>query len=347
MRAAVYYGPEDLRVTEVPEPLVEAGEVLLRVLGAGICGTDVRILHGSHRKYPSGTVRIPGHEVVAEIEQIGSGVEGYHLGQRCFVAPNAGCGHCRQCISGNNNRCAAYQAIGITIDGAFAEHLKLPAAFIAQGNLIPVAAEVDPAIGSLMEPFACVLRGQEPLAIRPGETVLVMGAGPIGAMHVALARMKGAGRVLVSDPNPVRAARALTMGADRAISDGNEKLEATVHEATNGEGPEVVIVAAPSHEAQMQAIELAGIGGRINFFGGLPKDRPAIEFNSNTLHYKELLVTATTACSTLDCWRAAEIINSARIDFRPFVTARYPLGRALEAFEEVQSGRTLKVVLEP
>jgi len=347
MRAAVYYGPKDLRVTEVPEPRVEAGEVLLRVLGAGICGTDVRILHGSHRKYPSGTVRIPGHEVVAEIRQIGSGVEGYRLGQRCYVAPNIGCGHCRQCISGNNNRCADYQAIGITMDGAFAEYLKLPAAFVAQGNLIPVADAVDPVIGSLMEPFACVLRGQEPLGIRPGETVLVMGAGPIGAMHVALARMKGAGQVLVSDPNPARAERALAMGADRATSDGGEKLEALVREATNGEGPGVVIVAAPSHEAQMQALDLAAIGGRINFFGGLPKERPAIEFNSNTLHYKELLVTATTACSTLDCWSAAEIINSARIDMRPFVTARFPLGRALEAFEEAQSGRALKVVLEP
>ncbi len=347
MRAAVYHGPEDLRVEEVPEPRAGEGEVLLRVLGAGICGTDLRILHGNHRKYPEGTLRIPGHEVIGEIYEVGTAVEELRRGERYVVAPNVGCGRCRQCISGNNNRCPNYQAIGITIDGGFAEYVKLPAPFLSQGNLIPVSKTVDPAVGSLMEPFACVLRGQEPLGIRPGETVLVMGAGPIGALHVALARLKGAGKIIVSDPNPYRANQALRFGADHALSAGGDRLAELVHDESAGEGADVIIVAAPAHAAQEEALKLAAIGGRINFFGGLPKDRPAIQFDSNLVHYKELVITATTACSTHDCWRAAEIINSGKLDLSPFVTGRYDLTSVGEAFEKAGLGESLKIVLQP
>ena len=139
MLAAVYHGPDDLRLEQVPLPAIGPGEALLRVTSACICGTDLRILHGGHRKYPAGTVRIPGHEVVGEIARVGSEVVGLTVGQRVFVAPNMGCGHCRQCVSGNNNLCADYQAVGITLDGGFAEYMRIPAAAIAQGNLMPIA----------------------------------------------------------------------------------------------------------------------------------------------------------------------------------------------------------------
>ena len=126
MLAAVYHGPDDLRLEQYPLPAIGPGEALLRVTSACICGTDMRILHGGHRKYPAGTVRIPGHEVVGEIARVGSEVVGLTVGQRVFVAPNMGCGHCRQCVSGNNNLCADYQAVGITLDGGFAEYHAHP-----------------------------------------------------------------------------------------------------------------------------------------------------------------------------------------------------------------------------
>ena len=347
MLALVYYGPKDLRIEEtaIPEPAYD--QVILKVLSASICGTDLRIYHGVHRMYPDGTVRIPGHEVVGEVFQIGTSVKNIRLGQRVFVAPNVGCGHCIQCVSGNNNRCSQYQAIGVTMDGAFAEYLRIPAAFLAQGNLIPVHTSVDPGVAALIEPFACVLRGQQPLHIRPGESVLVMGAGPIGIMHARLARLKGAGRILMSEPNPQRVEQAASLGADRVVNSQTEDLSAIISQETNGRGVDVVIVAAPAHAAQEQALHLAGIGGRINFFGGLPKDRPTIQFDSNLVHYKELHITATTACSTIDCWYAAEIVNTGKIDLAPIISRRYPLRAALDAFVEVQAGKSLKVVLEP
>jgi L-iditol 2-dehydrogenase len=347
MLAAVYHGPEDLRVEEVPVPQIGPGELLLKVQDASICGTDLRILHGGHRKYPHGTLRIPGHEVVGRIAALGEGVTGYAVGQSVFIAPNMGCGHCRQCVAGKNNLCEQYDALGVTIDGAFAEFVRIPAQAVLQGNVMPIREGVDPGVAALIEPFACVLRGQNALNIRPGDVVLVIGAGPIGIMHTKLARLSGAARVLVSEPVEMRREQAGRMGADRTIDPSREDLAAVVAEESGGNGADVIIVAAPVHQAQEQALQLASIGGRINFFGGLPKDRPAIQFDSNLVHYKELIVTGTTACSTGDCRRAAEIVNSGKIDLSDLVSRRFPLSQAVQAFAAAADRSSLKIVLEP
>jgi L-iditol 2-dehydrogenase len=347
MLAAVYHGALDLRVEQVALPSVGPGEMLVQVRSASICGTDLRIYHGAHRMFPAGTVRIPGHEVVGEVAALGDGVTGFTTGQSVFIAPNWGCGHCRQCVTGNSNRCADYGAIGVTRDGGFAEFVLVPAPAVTQGCVMVIGAAVDPAEAALIEPFACVLRGQDALRIQPGEQVLVIGAGPIGQMHVRLARLRGAGRILVSDPNPLRRQQMASAGADRVVDPTQEDLSALVAAESGGSGMDVVIVAAPSHTAQEQALRLAGIGGRINFFGGLPKDKPIIQFDANLVHYKELTVTGTTACSTADCRRAAEIVSSGRVDLSSLVSRRFPLALAVEAFAAAEDGTSLKVVLTP
>jgi L-iditol 2-dehydrogenase len=347
MLAAVYHGPDDLRVEEVPVPTIEPDEVLLRVLRANICGTDLRILNGGHRKYPPGTIRIPGHEVVGELVAVGERVSGYTIGTRLFVAPNMGRGDSRETISGNNNLDPNFEAIGITLDGAFAEYLRVPAAAIRQGNLMPVATGVDSAVAALIEPLACVWRGQEKINVGAGDIVLVMGAGPIGVMHVMLARLRGATRVIVSEPAAGRREQALALGADRVVDPLNEDLAAVVLAESNGRGANVVITAAPVKALQEQALDLAAMGGRINYFGGLSKDDSTIQFNSNTVHYKELIVTGTTACSTFDCLRAAEIVNSGRLDLSPLITAAFPLAQANEAFMAAADGKNLRVTLVP
>jgi L-iditol 2-dehydrogenase len=347
MLAAVYHGPGDLRVEEVSAPVIGPGEILLRVKSASICGTDLRIFHGDHRKYPPGTVRIPGHEVVGTIAEIGASVNGFASGQKVFIAPNIGCGHCRQCISGNNNLCANFDAIGITLDGGFAEFLRVPARAVMQGNVFAISEEIDSGVAALIEPFACVLRGQNAVGIQPGEVVLIMGAGPIGIMHTKLARLRGAGRVLVSELAARRLDQAARLGADRVVNPAQEDLAGVIAEETHGLGADVIIVAAPAHSAQESALQLAGISGRINFFGGLPKDRSTIQFDSNIVHYKELRVTATTACSTANCLQAAEILGAGLIDLAPLISQRFPLSQALAAFAAAQEQKSLKVVLEP
>ena len=347
MLAAVYHGPNDLRVEEVAMPKIGSDEMLIKVASASICGTDIRILHGNHRMYPEGTVRIPGHEVVGTIYELGEKVEGYQIGQKVFCAPNTGCGHCRQCTTGNNNLCSHYDAIGVTSDGGFAEYVRIPANSVRQGNIIPIGFSVDSAVAALMEPFACVLRGQNALRIQPGEIVLVIGAGPIGVMHTKLAKARGAGKVIVSEPIADRVDQVKRMGADMVINPTTEDLKKAVLEESQGNGADVIIVAAPVHAAQESALDLAAISGRINFFGGLPKDRPTINFDSNLVHYKELVITATTACSTADCRQAADIVNAGVVDLSDVISRRFPLSEAFKAFTAAEDRKSLKIVLEP
>ena len=347
MLAAVFHGPNDLRIENVPIPEIVNGEILIKVLSTSICGTDLRIYHGNHRMYPPGTVRIPGHEVVGTIVKIGAQVNSYAIGQRVFCAPNTGCGHCEQCITGNNNLCTNYDAIGVTSDGGFAEFVRIPANSVRQGNVIPISDSIDPAVAALMEPFACVLRGQNALHIATGEVVLIMGAGPIGVMHIKLAKARGAGRIIVSEPIPERAVQASRMGADRVVDPTSEDLKYILLEESQGRGADAIIVAAPVHAAQESTLDFAAIGGRINFFGGLPKDRPTININSNLVHYKELVITGTTACSTADCWQASQIVNSGVIDLSDVVSQRFPLKDAVLAFAAAEDRKSLKIVLEP
>ncbi len=347
MLAAVFHGPNDLRLEQVPTPEIGRGEVLVQVHSASICGTDLRIWHGNHRMYPPGTVRIPGHEIAGTIARLSSEVTDWRVGQMVFCAPNTGCGHCLECIRGDNNLCSNYEALGVTVDGGFAEFVRISARSVQQGNLIPVAQAVDPAVAALLEPFACVVRGQNALSIRPGEVVLVMGAGPIGVMHAKLAKARGAGKVIVSEPLAARRAQARALGADQVVDPTTQDLHSAVFDESNGRGADVVIVAAPAHAAQEAAVQVAAVGARVNFFGGLPKDRPTINIDSNLVHYKELVLTGTTACSTADCWQAAEIVGAGVVDLSKMVSRRFPLKDAEQAFAAAEDRGSLKVVLQP
>ncbi|MGI9646768.1 MAG: alcohol dehydrogenase catalytic domain-containing protein, partial [Ilumatobacteraceae bacterium] len=193
MRAAVYDGPRSLRLEERPDPEMAHGQARIAVEGCGVCGTDVRIFKGEHRAYEHAAGRIPGHEIVGRVLELAEGAEpeGVQVGDRVFVAPNVGCASCALCNSGNENLCQRTDGIGITCDGAFADQLIVPAAAVAHGNLIPLAPSIDPRTATLIEPLACVLRGQEKIGVGVGDTVFVAGGGPVGLLHVALARAAG------------------------------------------------------------------------------------------------------------------------------------------------------------
>ncbi len=344
MKALVYRGPEDLRVEERRDPEPGPGEAVLRVGACGICGTDLRITAGSHRAYPDGTVRVPGHEIAGTLEAVGSNVE-LQVGATAFVAPNVGCGECRPCRAGRLNLCRKPEALGITRDGGFAELVLLGADVISQGNVLLVDGEKDMAALAIVEPVACALRGSKACAIAEGDVVVVTGAGPVGLMHVQVARTPGPSAVIVSEPSDARRQEALRFGADVAVQP--EALAGAVAEYSDGRGADVVITAAPSPAAQQQALELGAAGARINFFGGLPRDRSHVELDTNLIHYRELVVTGTTANTTQDCREALELVLSGQVDTAALVGQRRPLDDGAAAFEAARSGDLLKVVIEP
>jgi L-iditol 2-dehydrogenase len=339
MRALVYHGPEDLRVEERPDREPGAGEALLRVEACGICGTDLRIASGSHRAYPEGTVRVPGHEIAGRLAAVGEGVD-LPVGSAAFIAPNIGCGHCPECRAGRVNLCRTPRALGITDDGGFAEFVMLDEQLVAQGNVLVVDGERDMAALALVEPLACALRGSKACRIAAGDVVVIVGAGPVGLMHLQLAKLRDPATVIVSEPSAARRAEAERFGADVTVE------PADLADAASG-GADVVITAAPAPAAQAQALELASPGARINFFGGLPRDRSRVELDTNLIHYRELVVTGTTANTTADCREALELVISGRVDTAGLIGDREPLDAAPDAFAAARSGELLKVVVEP
>lgn len=347
MLAAVYHGVGDIRVEEVDEPAFGEDEALLRVRAASICGTDLRIYTSGHHKILPGAPRILGHELAGEVVAVGSNVKGLSPGMRVGIAPNMGCGTCPQCIRGYSNLCPNYEAFGISLDGAFAEYMRLPASTICQGNIVPLPDALSYEEAALNEPFSCCYSGSRACAIGPGDTVLIMGAGPIGIMHLFLARLSGARTVIISEMIQDRLAQALDFGADLAVNPGEGDLHAAVLDATNGRGADVIIVAAPSPVAQEGALDLAAIGGRINFFGGLPKGQEFIRFNSNRVHYKQLVITGTTGSNNSQYRTTLEILGSRRVDLSPLISAKYPLENILEAFARARFRKDLKIVIMP
>jgi L-iditol 2-dehydrogenase len=289
-------------------------------------------------------VRIPGHEVAGTILAVGDGID-LKEGQPAFIAPNVGCGRCAQCRAGRVNLCVRPEAVGISVDGGLADQLLLPANLVGQGNVLPVPETADLRAVALAEPLACVLRGSEACDIRAGDLVVIVGAGPVGLMHLLVARLAEPSAVIVSQRSEERRRLALEYGADEAVSP--DDLAATVMDVSGGRGADVVIVAAPATEAQRQALEIAAPAARINFFGGLPHDRSVVELDTNAIHYKELVVTGTTANTTEDCRRALELVLGGSIDTAALVSRSYRLAEADEALAAAGSGKALKVVIEP
>jgi L-iditol 2-dehydrogenase len=339
VKALVYHGPQDLRVEERPDREPGAGEALLRVEACGICGTDLRIASGSHRAYPEGTVRVPGHEIAGRLAAVGDGVD-LAVGSAAFIAPNVGCGHCPECRAGRVNLCRTPRALGITDDGGFAEFVLLDEELVGQGNVLVVDDGCDMAALALVEPLACALRGSKACRIAEGDVVVIVGAGPVGLMHLQLAKLCDPATVIVSEPSATRRAEAERFGADVTVE------PADLAEAV-GDGADVVITAAPAPAAQAQALELAAPGARINFFGGLPRDSSRVELDTNLIHYRELLVTGTTANTNADCREALELVVSGRVDTAALIGDREPLDAAADAFAAARSGELLKVVIEP
>ncbi len=346
MLALAYRGPHRLELEERPLPEPGAGELVVRVDACSICGTDLRIAEGSHHAYGAAEGRVPGHELAGTVVARGSGA-GPQVGTRVFVAPNFGCGVCRECRRGDVNLCQAPRALGITEDGGFAEAVRLPQPLVEQGNVIPLTGDPEAATMALAEPLASVVRGSRACRIQSGEAVLIFGAGAIGLLHLALARLAGAGAVVVGEPNPVRHPRAVTAGAASVHGADPEALRHALDAVGATRGADVVIVAAPAASAMAAAVELAAPAARINLFAGLARAASTVALDLNRIHYRELVVTGTSANTNRDCREALELIHAGRVQPAALIDARFPLARALDAFALAGSGRALKVVIEP
>jgi threonine dehydrogenase-like Zn-dependent dehydrogenase len=344
MRAAVFAGPGRIEVTDIPVPDVGPGDVLIRVRAASICGTDLRIMKHGHFRIPEGTQRVLGHELTGRIVETGGEVAGFAVGDRVSVAPNVGCGECSMCRRGLNQLCPTYDAFGITVDGGFEEYMLVPAVAIRRGNLFHVPDSVSDEVAAIMEPMSCCLHGQRKVDVSAGDSVLIIGAGPIGCFHTVLAKRAGARQVIVANTRQPRLDIAGRMGADHLINVSEHDLHDEVMALTGGEGVDVVITCVSKPDVIASATSLAGRLGRINVFSGLgDQARPAIDVNS--LHYREQTLTGTTGSSVVDYGDVIDIVAEGGIDLSPIITARFALDDIEAAMEHSRSGAGMKSII--
>ena len=346
MKAALFQGPGDLHVIDVDSPSAAPDELKIRVESCATCGTDAKIFgHGHPRLNPP---QIIGHEIAGEIIEVGKDTSGYSVGDRVQIIAAVPCEECWACTAGKQGICINQISMGYQYPGGFAEEMIVPAAVLkANGvNIIPGDLSFDEA--SVTEPLACALNAQRLIHVGDGDTVLVMGAGPIGCLHVRLARALGATKVMLADLNGGRLhLSADVVKPDRAIDMSSEDLAAIVLEETDGIGPSVIITAAPAGVAQEQAIAMAAPGGRVSFFGGLPKDKPLITVDSNVVHYKELILAGANGSSPAQNAEALALIASGKVPVADLITHRLPLSQVEDAIHAVTSGEAIKVVIKP
>ncbi len=346
MIAATYTQGKGFAIRDIPRPTINEDELLLRVHASSICGTDLRIIKNGHRKLQDGQIIILGHEFAGTIEEIGSQVKQFSVGQRVGIAPNVGCGQCDMCIRGLTNMCPDYTAFGITFDGAHTEYVRIPAAVIQQGSVVLLPSNMEFREATLVEPLSCVINGIRACRPEIGDNILIFGAGPIGLMHLQVSLRSGAAKVFVVDPVPARLEAALNLGANAVINPTKEDAQKRVKELTAGIGADVVITACSVASVQEEAFEYLAQYGRICLFGGLPSDKSTIHVNTNLIHYKHIEVTGVTGGPPVDFRRALRMIDGKAVNVTKITSHVFPLADIAKAYEIAQKGDCLKVVIE-
>ncbi|MFW6137747.1 MAG: zinc-dependent dehydrogenase [Spirochaetota bacterium] len=346
MQAGVFSGIGRVECSEVQKPAIGENEVLVRVKAAAICGTDLRIFKNGHFKIKEGQKRILGHEFSGVIEEVGSGVHNYQKGMKVGVAPNIGCGTCRYCRMGCTHMCPDYEAFGISLDGGFAEYVRITQEAVQQGNLVPFTREeISFEKAALAEPLSCCYNAYRAVNTRPGDIVLIVGAGPMGALHLMLNRLVGAAKILVADIAEYRLGLFERFSPDAVINSTKEDLLEAVKKHTHGEGADVIITACPAPDIQELAVKMASKMGRVHFFGGLPEGNEHVRINTNLIHYNNLVVTGTTGSSLSDYELCLRLIEDKKIIPEKVITRRFSINQIKEAFDYALSGAGLKTII--
>ena len=342
MKAGVLKDVNEVSYMTVADPTLHAGDMLLKVKAATVCGTDIRILRGKKTtgiRYPS----ILGHEFAGEVVETG-GNDQFTEGQAVCVCPQFACGHCDYCIRGAENLCRNLTAMGYEIDGAFAEYVRIPARGVAAGNVFPMPEGLSFETAALAEPLSCVMNGQDLVGVKMGDVVVILGAGPIGILHVKLARFSGARRIIVSEPNELRRQAALGAGADIAIDPMADDLFARVKDASDGLGADVAICAIGVPSLANDAIRLVRCRGRVSLFAGFSKGVQA-ELDVNAIHYNELMVTGSFGLTRLQFERSLQLIASGHLALDSLLTHRFGLANIEQALQVAEQGSAIKVAI--
>ena len=350
MRAVVYRGVNDMRVETVPVPKIGPGELLVKVAACGICGTDLKKIHTGSHSAP----RIFGHEMAGTIVEAGEGVTRYEVGERVVVHHHVPCGDCYYCRKQTPTQCELYKKVGVTAGfepsgGGFAEYIRVMRWIVEGRGVVRIPDGVPFEQAAFVEPLNTVLKGVKLLNLRSDDTVLVIGQGPIGLMHAALARRTGA-RVLTSDLYAERHAIAARFGLSDPIHAGSENVVERVFAETDGRGADAVILAVGGNALIKTAMDAVRPGGRVMLFAQTQHGEATIDPGAVCMDEKTLMGSYSSSFEILD-----EVTDLAfggyrnGFDLTQLISHRYPLEQAVEAIEIASHPKadSMKIMLEP
>jgi len=339
MRVAMYYNNRDVRVEELPTPRIGPGELLVKVLASGICGSDVMEWYRI-KKAP----RVLGHEIAGEIVEVGKGVDQYKMGDRVFVSHHVPCNTCQYCLNGFHTLCDTLRTTNFD-PGGFAEYLRVPRINVDRGVFV-LPDEISFEDGVFIEPLACVLRGQRIARLRPGQCVFVIGSGISGVLHIALARASGARWIIASDIDEYRLKAAKKFGADETIL-AKDVNPVGIREINQGRLADLVIVCAGTISAYIQALQSVDRGGTVLCFAPL---EPGLNFVFPFFDFWNdgISLLSTYGGSPFDITTAIELIRAQRLPLREMITHRLPLEETGLGFQLVAEAKdSIKVIIEP
>jgi L-iditol 2-dehydrogenase len=340
MRVAMYYSNQDVRLEEMSTPQIASGEILMRVEASGICGTDLLEWYRLHK-----APLVLGHEVAGVVAAIGEDVEHYKEGDRICAAHHVPCNTCHYCLSGHHTVCDTLRQTNFD-PGGFAEYIRLPRINVEQG-IFPLHDNVSFEEATFVEPLACVLRGQRLANLKPGQTVLVIGSGVAGLLHMQLARNSDVGYIIATDIVDYRLEAARKFGADVAVR-ADEYTPNCVRQAADGRLADLVIICSGAASAISQALESVERGGTVLFFAPT-QPGVSISISVNDLFWRnEITLTSSYGGSPADCAAALDLIQASKIRVREMITHRLGLAETGPGFHLVARAQdSLKVIIEP
>ncbi|MDI6744396.1 MAG: zinc-dependent dehydrogenase [Thermodesulfovibrionales bacterium] len=339
MRVAMYYRNNDVRVEEIPVPKIGKGEMLVKVMASGICGSDVMEWYRI-KKAPC----VLGHEIAGEIVEVGEGVKNYKKGDRVFVSHHVPCNTCRYCLSGYHTACETLHKTNYD-PGGFAEYLRVPEINVKSGVYI-LPENMSYEEGTFIEPLACILRGQGVANLKAGQSVLVIGSGISGLLHINLAKDAGAERIIATDVNEYRLNAALKFGANSVIN-AKENVPERVRKLNDGRLADCVIVCTGAMPAIEQALQSVDKGGTILFFA-VPEPGINVSVPINDFWRNEIKIVTSYGAAPSDIALAIEFISARRANVKDMITHRLGMSEAQLGFKLVAEAKeSIKVIIEP